>query len=356
MKYALIGCGRIAIHHIEAAKNNKLDIVAVCDIASYKMDEKTMHLSHVNKYIDYKEMLEKEQPELVAIATESGRHAAIACDCVQAGCHVIIEKPLALSIADADKIIKLAQEKNVLVCTCHQNRFNKSIQYLHAAIEQERFGRLLYGNAHVYWNRNREYYEQAPWRGTWQQDGGVMMNQSIHNIDLLCWLMGSEIEEVFAYTDNLLHPFIEAEDLGIALVKFTNGAYGVIEGTTNVYPKNLEESLCLLGERATAKVGGKSVNKIIEWSFADGLDEADYVKKEFSETPPSIYGYGHTPLYADMIEAIYNGRQPYVNGEAGKKAMEVILAIYQSSATKKPVKLPLLKGATIDFKDKFKNE
>lgn len=183
-----------------------------------------------------------------------------------------------------------------------------------------------------------------------------MMNQSIHNIDLLCWLMGSEIEEVFAYTDNLLHPFIEAEDLGIALVKFTNGAYGVIEGTTNVYPKNLEESLCLLGERATAKVGGKSVNKIIEWSFADGLDEADYVKKEFSETPPSIYGYGHTPLYADMIEAIYNGRQPYVNGEAGKKAMEVILAIYQSSATKKPVKLPLLKGATIDFKDKFKNE
>lgn len=182
------------------------------------------------------------------------------------------------------------------------------------------------------------------------------MNQCIHNIDLLCWLMGSEAVEVFAYTDNLKHPYMEAEDLGMALVKFQNGAYGVIEGTTNVYPENLEESLTLLGETATVKVGGKSVNEILEWKVADDLDDSDYVKKTFSETPPSIYGYGHTPLYADMIDAITKGRQPLVNGEAGKRAMELILAIYQSAAQGLPVKLPLLRGKTLDYKRRFEDE
>lgn len=163
-------------------------------------------------------------------------------------------------------------------------------------------------------------------------------------------------DKVFAYTDNLKHPYIEAEDLGVALVKFQNGAYGVIEGTTIVYPENLEESLTLLGETATVKVGGKSVNEILEWKAADGLDDSDSVKKTFSETPPNIYGYGHTPLYADMIDAITNGRQPLVNGEAGKRALELILAIYQSAAQRLPVKLPLLSGRTLDFKGQFENE
>lgn len=356
MKYALIGCGRISFHHITAAKNNRLEIVAVCDTNTEKLEKIAMLLSSVNQYTDYKTMLEIERPDLVAIATESGKHASIAFDCISAGCHVIIEKPIALSIEDADQIIQLAKQKGVLVCVNHQNRFNKSIQYIHSAIEQGRFGRLLYGSAHIYWNRNRDYYEQASWRGTWEQDGGALMNQCIHNIDLLCWLMGSEAEEVFAYTDNLKHPFIEAEDLGIVLVKFNSGAYGVIEGTTNVYPGNLEESLYLFGETATVKVGGKSVNEILEWKVADGLDDSDSVKKTFSETPPNIYGYGHTPLYADMIDAIKNRRQPVVNGEAGKRALEFVLAVYQSAFERVPVRLPLLRGKTIDFKGRFENE
>lgn len=182
------------------------------------------------------------------------------------------------------------------------------------------------------------------------------MNQCIHNIDLLCWLMGSEVKEVFAYTDNLQHPFIEAEDMGMALVKFQNGSYGVIEGTTNAYPENLEETLTLLGETAIVKVGGKSVNEILEWKAADGLDDSDYVKKTFSEIPPNIYGYGHTLLYGDMIDAIKTGRQPLVNGEAGKRAMELILAIYQSSFEGLPVRLPLVSGKTLDFKGQFKND
>lgn len=356
MRYALIGCGRISPHHIMAAQNNQLEIVAVCDTDPEKLERTAAQFDHVHQYTDYKKMLENESPDLVAIATESGKHAQIALDCIRTGCHVIIEKPIALSIEDANQIIELAKQKDVLVCVNHQNRFNRSIQYIHGAIEQGRFGRLFHGSARIFWNRNREYYEQASWRGTWEQDGGALMNQCIHNIDLLCWLMGSEAVEVFAYTDNLKHPYMEAEDLGVALVKFQNGAYGVIEGTTNVYPENLEESLTLLGETATVKVGGKSVNEILEWKAADGLDDSDSVKKTFSETPPNIYGYGHTPLYADMIDAITNGRQPLVNGEAGKRAMELILAIYQSAAQGLPVKLPLLRGKTLDYKRRFGNE
>lgn len=355
MKYALIGCGRISLNHIEAAKNNHLDFVAMCDIIPEAMEEKSdrFHLEKVHRYTDYKEMLEKEKPELVAIATESGNHAAIALDCIAAGCHLIIEKPIALSIADADAIIKAGKEAGVVVCANHQNRFNKSVQYMRKALEAGRFGRLSHGAAHVRWNRGKGYYEQAPWRGTWAQDGGCLMNQCIHNIDLLRWFMGDEIDEVMAYTDQLVHPYLEAEDLGMALVKFSNGSYGLIEGTTNVYPRNLEETLYIFGEKGTAKAAGTSDNIIEEWRFADEIDDSEEVKKRFSENPPNVYGYGHTPLYADVIEAIKTGRPPLVDAEAGKRALELVLAIYKSAAEHRPVKLPLESCSTLDFAGRF---
>ncbi len=352
MKYALIGCGRISFNHIQAAKNNKLEIIAVCDIVPEKMSRSDLP-SSTRKYTNYKELLEKEKPDLVAVATESGKHAAIAVDCINAGCNVIIEKPIALSLKDADCIISSAKEKGVLVCTNHQNRFNKSIQYIRQAIENKRFGRLFYGTAHIRWNRNQDYYLQAPWRGTWEQDGGALMNQCIHDIDLLRWIMGNEIDEVFAYTDNLNHPYIKSEDLGLALIRFKNGSYGMIEGTTNVYPKNLEETLYIFGENASVKAGGKSVNTIEEWRFADNLDDPDSIKASCHENPPNVYGYGHTPLYADMIESIKTGREPYVTGEDGRRALELTLAIYKSSYERKPVKLPLEECSTLDFKGKF---
>ncbi len=352
MKYALIGCGRISFNHIQAAKNNKLEIMAVCDIVPEKMSRSDLP-SNTRKYTNYKELLEKEKPDLVAVATESGKHAAIAVDCINAGCNVIIEKPIALSLKDADCIISSAKEKGVLVCTNHQNRFNKSVQYIRKAIESKRFGRLFYGTAHIRWNRGQDYYLQAPWRGTWEQDGGALMNQCIHNIDLLRWIMGNEIDEVFAYTDNLNHPFIKSEDLGLALIRFKNGSYGIIEGTTNVYPKNLEETLYIFGENASVKAGGKSVNTIEEWRFADALDDPDSIKASCHENPPNVYGYGHTPLYADMIESIKIGREPYVTGEDGRRALELVLAIYKSSYEGKPVKLPLEECSTLDFRGKF---
>lgn len=355
MKYALIGCGRISPNHIEAARNNKLEFAAMCDIVSDVMQEKSdrFGLDSVHKYTDYKELLTVEKPELAAICTESGKHAEIALDCIAAGCNVIIEKPMALSIADADAIITAGKHKGVVVCVNHQNRFNKSVQYIRKALEDGRFGKLSHGAAHVRWNRGESYYTQAPWRGTWAQDGGCLMNQCIHNIDLLRWMMGDEIEEVMAYTDQLEHPYLEAEDLGLALVKFKNGSYGIIEGTTNIYPKNLEETLYIFGEKGTVKAGGTSDNIIEVWDFADGKDDPQAVIETYSENPPNIYGFGHTPLYADVIEAIQEGKVPLSDAEAGKRALELVLAIYQSAAERRPVKLPLEQCSTMDFAGRF---
>ena len=355
MRYALIGCGRISPNHIMAAKANGLELVGLCDINKQMLLDKVLKfdLHHVHQYADYHEMLQKEKPTLVAIATESGKHASIALDCIEAGCNLIIEKPIALSIADADAVIDAAKKKGVKVCASHQNRFNKSIQKIREALEKNRFGRMFYGTAHVRWCRDWEYYARAKWRGTWEQDGGALMNQCIHNIDLLRWMMGDEVDEVVGMTDRLNHPYIEAEDLGIALVRFKNGSYGIIEGTTNLYPKNLEETLYLFGEKGTVKAGGQSVNIIEEWRFADALDEPENVIAQFAENPPNVYGFGHTPLYADVIDAIEKDREPYVNAEAGKRALELVLAIYKSAAEGKAVKLPLEKCSTMDYKGRF---
>jgi UDP-N-acetyl-2-amino-2-deoxyglucuronate dehydrogenase len=357
LKFALIGCGRISPNHIAAAIENELVIVGLCDVKQENMEGiiSTFNLpTSTPQYTDYKEMIKTEKPDLVAICTESGKHGQMALDCIEEGVNLIIEKPITLSLEEADQIIALAKEKNVKVSACHQNRFNKSIQKIRESVENERFGRLLYGTAHIRWNRGEEYYTQAPWRGTWEQDGGALMNQCIHNIDLLRWMMGDEITEVVGMTDNLKHNFIEAEDLGIALVRFGNGSYGVIEGTTNIYPKNLEETLYIFGDRGTVKAGGKSVNLIEEWHFADGLDDPEQVKEEYQENPPNVYGFGHKPLYTDVIDAIKNDREPYVTAEDGRRALELVLAIYKSAAEGTSVKLPLTNVSSTDFTGRFK--
>lgn len=359
MKYALIGCGRISPNHIVAAQKNGLEIVALCDIFEENMLDKIKKFDNfewggVKRYTDYREMIKKEEIDLIAIATESGKHAQIALDCLDYGINLIIEKPIALSIEDAEKIITKSEKLNLKVCACHQNRFNKSIQKIREAVEKNRFGKMFYGTAHIRWCRDHEYYDRANWRGTWEQDGGALMNQCIHNIDLLRWMLGDEIEQVVGMTDRLHHDYIEAEDLGIALIKFKSGAYGIIEGTTNVYPKNLEETLYLFGEKGTVKAGGQSVNVIEEWRFSDMLDDPEEVMKEFHENPPNVYGYGHTPLYADVIDSIINNRKPYVDANAGKRALELVLAIYKSSFDHCIVDLPLINCKTIDFKELFR--
>ena len=360
LRYALIGCGRIAPNHMVAFLNNadKLELSAVCDIIPEHMETVLQLLpedmrAQVARYTDYRQMLREIRPELVAIATESGSHAAIGLDAIAGGCHVIIEKPLALSMQDGRALISAAKQQGVKLCACHQNRFNKSIQKIRSAVEANRLGKMLHGAAHVLWHRGKDYYSRESWRGTWAQDGGALMNQCIHNADLLRWMMGDDVLEVMAYTDNLSHDYIEAEDLGMALIKFQNGSYGLFEGTTDVYPRNLEETLYLFGADGTIKAGGKSVNIIEEWSFRDEKDDPNTVKQTFSENPPNVYGFGHTPLYADVIDAIHNHREPYVDGEAGLRALELVLAIYLSAAKGAPVSLPLQDCSTLDFTGRF---
>jgi len=357
MKYALIGCGRIATNHIKAAVNNNLEIVAVCDVIPDQMEallckHNLQEDTSIKRYVDYKEMINVEMPELVSIATESGIHAEIALYCIEKGVHVIIEKPMAMSIDDANKIIALAEEKNVKVSACHQNRFNIAVQEMRRALEAGRFGRLSHGAIHVRWNRNQDYYTQASWRGTWAQDGGALMNQCIHGIDLLRWTFGGEIEEVYGQTRQQFHDYLEAEDVGMAVVKFKNGAIATIEGTTNVYPQNLEETLYIFGEKGTVKIGGKSTNNIDVWNFADETAE-DEKNKGLEEATSNVYGNGHTSLFADVMDAIQNDRKPYVDAYAGRDALELVLAIYKSQKEGKAVKLPLENFASIDMKGEF---
>lgn len=357
MKYALIGCGRIAVNHMKAAINNELEIVAVCDVLEEKMEELLAKYGlekdeSIKRYTDYKKMVEEMQPELASIATESGLHAEIALYCIEKGVNLIIEKPMAMSIEDANKIIDLAEEKNVKVSACHQNRFNVAIQKLRKAVESGRFGKLSHGSIHVRWNRNAGYYEQAPWRGTWEQDGGALMNQCIHGIDLLRWMMGDEIEEIYGATRQQFHDYLEAEDVGMAVIKFKNGAIGTIEGTTNVFPKNLEETLYIFGENGTVKIGGTSTNNIDVWDFAVETEE-DQENKGLEEETSNVYGNGHTSLFADVMDAIENDRNPYVDAVAGRNALEVVLSIYKSQKTAAPVKLPLTEFASTDMKGEF---
>ena len=298
-------------------------------------------------------MLEENDLELVSIATESGKHAAIALDAIDAGVNVIIEKPMAMNMADAEEIIKRAAEKHVKVSACHQNRFNVAIQEVRKAIEGDRFGKLSHASINVRWNRNKGYYDQAPWRGTWEEDGGCLMNQCIHGIDLLRWMMGDEVVEVYGATRQQFHDYLEAEDVGVAVVKFKNGAIGTIEGTTNVYPQNLEETLYLFGENGTVKVGGKSTNTIDVWDFKDETAE-DQKNKGLEEETSNVYGNGHTSLFADVIEAIKEDRAPYVDGVAGRNALEMVLAIYKSQKEGAPVRLPLTDFASTDMRGEFK--
>lgn len=357
MKYALIGCGRIATNHMKAAVNNELEIAAVCDILPEKMEallakHELENNETIKRYTDYKQMIAEVKPELVSIATESGNHAEIALFCIDNGVNLIIEKPMAMSIADADEIIKRSDEKGVVVSACHQNRFNVAIQELRKAVEAGRFGKLSHGSIHVRWNRNQGYYDQAPWRGTWAEDGGALMNQCIHGIDLLRWMMGDEIEEIYGVTRQQFHNYLEAEDVGMAVIKFKNGAIGTIEGTTNVYPKNLEETLYIFGENGTVKIGGTSTNNIDVWDFADETEE-DQANKGLEEQTSNVYGNGHTSLFADVMDAIKTGRKPYIDAVAGRNALEVVLSIYKSQKTGQPVKYPLTDFASTDMAGEF---
>lgn len=353
MKYkvAIIGCGRISYKHVEGFINNskKAQLVAVCDPSVEKMNQRVDQYSsaiadsEVKSFTSYKEMLETCEIDFVTIATESGTHPVVAIDCLNADVHVIVEKPMALSTSDADAMVKCAKDNNKKLAVCFQNRFNAPIEKTREAFEKGRLGKIMHSSVQVRWNRNIDYYKQADWRGTWDIDGGTLMNQCTHGIDLLQWMNPTDVVKVHAVTRRFQRP-IQAEDFGCAILEFEDGSVGMVEGTANVYPKNLNESLSLFGTNGTIVIGGLAVNKFETWRLADADSEGDTEDKVIdpkAKDPDSVYGKGHGALFADFIDAIDNDREPLTNGAESKKALEIILAIYKSQKDGKPVELPL---------------
>ncbi len=353
MKYALIGCGRVAGCHIEAAKINDISICALCDVDTKKAEALAEKYGVENALIfsDYKEMLATVKPDFVAIATWSGNHAEIAEYCALNGFNFIVEKPMAMSIEEADRVIAAAEKSGVVAGVCHQNRFNIAVQELRRALDCGRFGRLSHGSINIRWCRNEDYYNQDSWRGKWATDGGALMNQCIHGIDLLRWLMGDEIESVYGATRNRQHPYIEAEDIGVAVINFKNGAVATVEGTVNCFD-NLEETLSVFGEKGMVRLGGMSANTVDVWTFKDE-EEADADRRFIEESAPNVYGNGHISLYLDVKKAVENKKQPYVDLYAGKRALETVLAIYKSQKTGEKVNFPLEDFASVDMENIF---
>lgn len=349
MKYALIGCGRVSPNHIKAAQKNGLEIAALCDIieekAQWLKDEYS--LSNVAVYTDYKEMIKKERPELVSIATISGTHSEISVFCAESGVNFIVEKPMAMSIDEANSVIAAVEKNGVTASVCHQNRFNEAVRELKAAVDSGRFGKISHGSISVRWHRGESYYAQDSWRGKWALDGGTLMNQCIHGMDLLRWLLGDELEAVSGFTSNAFHPYIEGEDIGVAVARFKNGAVATVEGTVNA-AEDIEETLCIFGERGSVCLGGKSANKIEYWRFFDE-EESDGERRGLHEAVPNVYGNGHTALFADVADAVREKRAPYVDVYAGKRAVEFVLSVYKSQKTGETVKLPLESFGSADM-------
>ncbi len=357
-KFAIIGCGRISIKHMEGIINNskEAELTAVCDIVkdraiatSDQYKNKMGVTQGPSVYTDYKKMLSEMDIDIVTIADESGYHAEIAIYCMNCNKHVIVEKPMALSIIDADEMINCASTNNVKLCVCHQNRFNPAVRKLREAVEKDRFGTLINGTARILWNRSMSYYNQAEWRGTWQLDGGTLMNQCIHNIDLLQWMLGGEPEKVYAQCGTFLRN-IEGEDFGAVVVKFKNRAIGIIEGSACVFPENLKETLDIFGEKGTVSIGGIANNNIELWRFKDNAENEENIAKQVREDIDSVYGFGHTALFKDMINAVNCNREPLINGEEGRKSVYIVLAAYKSRLIGQTVNLPLNDFSTVDMK------
>lgn len=339
ISFALIGCGRIARRHAELLGNHQIKdarLAAVCDL----IQEKAQKLSGpfgVPWFVDMHEMVEKTKPDVLVVLTESGNHARNVLELARYGKHFIVEKPIALILDDVDAMIRACDQAGVKLFVVKQNRFNLPVLKLREALESGRLGKLVLGTVRVRWCRTQEYYDQDAWRGTWRLDGGVLTNQASHHIDLLEWMMG-EVDSVFAKGATALVD-IEAEDTAVALLKFRNGALGVIEATTAARPRDLEGSISILGETGSVEIGGFAVNELKTWNFVHPVPGDEDVMKKYSVNPPNVYGFGHKAYYDHVVDCILNRKQQLVDGLEGRKSLELINAIYESIETRAEVQL-----------------
>jgi UDP-N-acetyl-2-amino-2-deoxyglucuronate dehydrogenase len=339
LKFALVGCGRIAKRHSELLGLGQIkgaQLVAVCDLIPEKAQKIGEQFS-IPYFTDMHQMMQSEKVDVLVVLTESGNHAKNVVELAKYGKHIVVEKPMALTLDDADAMIRACDQAGAKLFVVKQNRFNVPIVKLREALEQGRFGKLVLGTVRVRWCRPQEYYDQAPWRGTWAMDGGVLTNQASHHIDMLEWMMG-DVESVFARSATSLAK-IEAEDTAVVTLKFRNGALGVIEATTATRPKDLEGSISVLGEGGTVEIAGFAVNKMKTWSFVKTvLGDEDIVEK-YSVNPPNVYGFGHQAYYEYVVDCISNNGPHLVDGFVGRRSLELINAIYESIETGEEVYL-----------------
>lgn len=337
-RIALAGCGRISRNHAEAIDRiHGLELVAACDV----MEERARAVAEpwgLPWFTSYEKMLSDVDCEVVTIATPSGYHPLQGVLAARAGRHVVTEKPMAISLKGADELVQACDAAGVHLFVVKQNRLNAPVQMLKRAVDRGRFGRIYMANCTVRWTRPQEYYDQAPWRGTWEFDGGAFMNQASHYVDLIQWIVGP-VENVMAKTATLARR-IETEDSGVAILRFRSGALGVIEVTMLTYPQNIEGSLTILGEKGTAKIGGTAVNKVEHWVFADSDPDDDLVRT-LESSPPNVYGFGHEGYYRNVLAVLRGEASADTDGRAGRKSLELILGIYESAKTGCDVPLPL---------------
>lgn len=336
LKMALIGCGRISKKHADiiSSKLKEVRLAAVCDIVPERA-RMTGEKYGVPYFTDFKRMLETEDIDVVNILTPSGNHAEIAIEVSAYQKHVVVEKPMALTLDDADRMIRACDENGVKLFVVKQNRYNLPVLKLRQALEAGRFGKLVMGTVRVRWRRDQEYYDMDEWRGTWAMDGGVFANQASHHIDLLEWMLGNPVS-VFARSRTALVN-IETEDTGVAVITFENGCLGIVEATTAARPADLEGSISILGENGTVEIGGFAVNEMKVWNFKDEMPEDKEVLKTYRQNPPDVYGFGHIKYLQNVVDTIRKREQALVDGLAGRKSLELISAIYESVETGREV-------------------
>jgi UDP-N-acetyl-2-amino-2-deoxyglucuronate dehydrogenase len=337
-RIGLVGCGRISKNHFDAiARVDGLTLAAVCDVDTDRAKQ-AGEAHGVPSYKTLDELLQVGQCDVISICTPSGLHSAHGIAAARAGKHVVTEKPMAISLAQADDLVRACDDAGVHLFVVKQNRLNPPVQLLKRAIDKGRFGRIYMANVTVRWQRPQEYYDAEPWRGTWEFDGGAIMNQASHYVDLLQWLVGP-VESVLAKTATQARR-IEAEDSGIGILKFRSGALGVIEVNVLTYPKNLEGSITVLGETGSVKIGGTAVNRVEHWTFAH-YDDDDKLIDSANTNPPTVYGFGHEGYYRNVLGALRGDSKADTDGRAGRKSLELILGIYESAKTGCEVPIPL---------------
>jgi len=339
IRFALAGCGRIASNHFAAiAKHaDRAELVDICDTDAQAL-KKAAAQTGARGHASLTEMLGETKADIVVLATPSGLHPEQAIECAHAGFHVMTEKPMATRWQDGLRMVRACDEVPVRLFVVKQNRRNATLQLLKRAIEKDRFGRIYMVNINVFWSRPQEYYDSAAWRGTWEFDGGAFMNQASHYVDLLDWLIGP-IESLQAYTATLARS-IEVEDTGVISIRWRSGALGSMNVTMLTYPKNLEGSITILGEKGTVRIGGVAVNEIQHWEFAQP-DEDDAKIKDASYQTTSVYGFGHPLYYDNVINVLRGEAEPETDGREGLKSLETLIATYLSARDGKRISLPL---------------